>query len=71
MMHRNLDRRVEVLTQVTGPNTEHLRFTLDLAFAADTGAWQLQPDDKWIRGGGPHPVDYQGVMLSQLTSRSE
>ncbi|HEX2902078.1 MAG TPA: RNA degradosome polyphosphate kinase [Jatrophihabitans sp.] len=67
MMHRNLDRRVEVLTQVTGPNTEHLRFTLDLAFAADTGAWELQQDDKWVRGGGPHPVDYQAVMLSELT----
>ena len=71
MMHRNLDRRVEVLTQVTGPNTEHVRFTLDLAFAADTGAWELQPDDRWVRGGGPHPVDYQDVMLRTLTARGE
>ncbi len=71
MMHRNLDRRVEVLTQVTGPNTEHLRFTLDLAFAPDTGVWELQPDDRWVRGGGPHPVDYQDVMLRQLTARGE
>jgi polyphosphate kinase len=71
MMHRNLDRRVEVLTQVTGPNTEHLRFTLDLAFAEDTAAWELQPDDRWVRGGGPHPVDYQGVMLARLAPRGE
>jgi polyphosphate kinase len=56
---------------VTGSNTEHLRFTLDLAFAPDTAAWELQPDGRWIRGGGPHPVDYQEVMLARLASRSE
>jgi polyphosphate kinase len=71
LMHRNLDRRVEVLTLVTGLNTEHLRFTLDLAFAPDTAAWDLQPDGRWIRGGGPHPVDYQEVMLARLAPRSE
>ena len=71
LMHRNLDRRVEVLTQVSRPNTEHLKFTLDLAFAPDTSAWELQPDERWIRGGGPHPVDYQDVMLHELSSRSE
>ena len=52
MMHRNLDRRVEVLTQVTGANTEQLRATLDLAFDPQTGAWELQPDDRWVRSGG-------------------
>ncbi|MFL6163032.1 MAG: RNA degradosome polyphosphate kinase [Jatrophihabitantaceae bacterium] len=71
LMHRNLDRRVEVLTMVTGSNAEHLRFTLDLAFAPDTAAWELQPDDRWIRSGGPHPVDYQGVMLARLAPRGE
>ncbi|HTZ42565.1 MAG TPA: RNA degradosome polyphosphate kinase [Jatrophihabitans sp.] len=71
LMHRNLDRRVEVLTQVTGPNVEHVRFTLDLAFAEDTAAWELRSDDRWVRGGGPHPVDYQEVMLTRLASRAE
>jgi polyphosphate kinase len=71
MMHRNLDRRVEVLTQVTGPNTEQLRSTLDLAFDPQTGAWELQSDDRWVRGGGPHPVDYQGVLLARLAPRGE
>ncbi|MDQ2837359.1 MAG: RNA degradosome polyphosphate kinase [Actinomycetota bacterium] len=71
MMHRNLDRRVEVLTQVTGPNADQLRSTLDLAFDPETGCWELQPDDRWVRGGGPHPVDYQGVLLARLASRGE
>jgi polyphosphate kinase len=71
LMHRNLDRRVEVLTQVSGSNTEHLRFTLDLAFAPDTAAWELQPNERWIRGDGPRPVDYQEVMLARLASRGE
>jgi polyphosphate kinase len=70
-MHRNLDRRVEVLTQVTGANAEQIRATLDLAFDPQTGAWELQPDDRWVRSGGPHPVDYQEVLLSRLASRGE
>jgi len=71
LMHRNLDRRVEVLTPVTGPNAEQLRATLDLAFAEDTGAWELQPDDRWIRSGGAKPVDYQEVLLKRLAPRGE
>ncbi|HST47925.1 RNA degradosome polyphosphate kinase [Jatrophihabitans sp.] len=69
LMHRNLDRRVEVLTQVTGANTEQLRTTLDLAFDPETTAWELQPDDQWIRRGGSRPVDYQQVLLARLASR--
>jgi polyphosphate kinase len=69
MMHRNLDRRVEVLTQVTGANTEQLRTTLDLAFDPDTTAWELQPDDQWVRRGGPGSVDYQQVLLTRLAAR--
>jgi polyphosphate kinase len=71
MMHRNLDRRVEVLTQVTGPNTEQLRETLDLAFATNTSAWELQDDGRWVRSGGPKSVDYQSVLLKQLAPRGE
>ena len=70
LMHRNLDRRVEVLTQVTGANTEQLRTTLDLAFDPETTAWELQPDDEWVRRGGSHPVDYQQVLLARLASRA-
>jgi polyphosphate kinase len=71
LMHRNLDRRVEVLTEVKGPNTVELRGILDLAFKPETAAWELQDDGRWIRGGGANPVDYQEVLLKQLTSRGE
>ena len=71
LMHRNLDRRVEVLTQVTGPNADQIRATLDLAFDPQTAAWELQSDDRWVRGGGPHPVNYQEVLLARLASRGE
>jgi polyphosphate kinase len=71
MMHRNLDRRVEVLTQVTGANADQLRETLDLGFSPDTAAWELQADDRWIRGGGAKSVDYQDVLLKRLAPRGE
>jgi polyphosphate kinase len=71
LMHRNLDRRVEVLTEVTGANADQLRETLDLAFSPDTAAWELQPDDRWIRGGGAKSVDYQDVLLKRLAPRGE
>jgi polyphosphate kinase len=71
LMHRNLDRRVEVLTPVTATNTAQLRETLDLAFSPSTSAWELQADDRWVRVGGREPVDYQEVLLKRLTSRSE
>ena len=71
LMHRNLDRRVEVLTQVTGANADQLRWTLDLAFDPDTAAWELQGDDRWVRGGGAKSVDYQQVLLKRLAPRGE
>jgi polyphosphate kinase len=71
LMHRNLDRRVEVLTQVTGTNTEQLRETLDLAFSSDTTAWELQGDGRWVRSGGPQSVDYQELLLKRLAPRGE
>jgi polyphosphate kinase len=71
LMHRNLDRRVEVLTQVTGTNADQLRSTLDLAFDPDIAAWELHADDRWVRSGGAHPVDYQQVLLNRLAPRGE
>ena len=49
MMHRNLDRRVEVLVRVDDPeHRERLRGILELALADGT-AWELRPDGAWTR----------------------
>ena len=72
LMHRNLDRRVEVLTQVTDAAARaHLREVLDLAFDPDTAAWELQPDGEWVRTGGPDSVDIQDVLARRLAPRGE
>ncbi|WP_040811094.1 RNA degradosome polyphosphate kinase [Nocardia concava] len=48
MMHRNLDRRVEVLAQVKDPKlTEQLGAIFDSAMNATTRCWVLRPDGSW------------------------
>ena len=68
MMHRNLDRRVEVLARVDdAANRARLRDILDLAFA-DRTAWQLEPTGTWRRrrsherGAGP---SLQETLMAQ------
>ncbi|MEP6598188.1 MAG: RNA degradosome polyphosphate kinase [Actinomycetota bacterium] len=72
LMHRNLDRRVEVLCRVNDrAATAHLRECLDVAFAPDTAAWELQPDGRWVRSGGTRQVDYQELLMRRLGHRGE
>jgi polyphosphate kinase len=75
LMHRNLDRRVEVMVRVTDPAARaHLKDTLDLAFAEDTVAWEMQPDGEWQRNQGQpgRPLrDYQDVLMRRHASRAE
>jgi polyphosphate kinase len=53
MMHRNLDRRVEVLVRLPDEaNVEAVGRLLDLAFDADTGAWELDAGGTWTHNGG-------------------
>ncbi len=52
MMHRNLDRRVEVLVRLPTPALiERVGSGLDLAFDDDTGAWLLGSDGTWTHNG--------------------
>ena len=67
-MHRNLDRRVEVLVRL--PVTELVDETgqmLDLAFAPDTSAWELRSDGDWVRNGGQTP--YQETLIERHRRR--
>jgi polyphosphate kinase len=69
-MHRNLDRRVEVLTPVSDPAARaHLSRTLVAAFDDETAGWDLQPDGTWMRSGGI--VDYQELLMKSLADRGE
>jgi polyphosphate kinase len=53
MMHRNLDRRVEVLVRLPGESEiASVGALLDLAFDADTDAWDLDSDGAWTRNHG-------------------
>ncbi|MFN3255787.1 MAG: polyphosphate kinase 1 [Ilumatobacter sp.] len=63
LMPRNLNRRVEVLVPIEHPrHTAWLDQALEFALADDVVAWELQPDDEWVRRGPrdrfePHPQD--------------
>jgi polyphosphate kinase len=70
LMHRNLDRRVEVLCQVSDPGcAEQLRTCLELAFSPETSAWELGADDEWTPSKGT--VDYQQSLMRLLADRGE
>ena len=53
MMHRNLDRRVEVLVRLpAAESVAEVGELLDLAFDDRTSAWVLDPDGTWHRNAG-------------------
>ncbi len=63
LMHRNLDRRVELLIRVTDPDqVKELRGLIDLAMAPTTASWWLGPDGIWTR----HHLDPSGAPLTDL-----
>ena len=74
MMHRNLDRRVEVLVRLTEP--AHLAeianiFALDLA--ENTASWWLDESGLWthhsLSGDGAPLQDSQDVIMREVSSR--
>jgi polyphosphate kinase len=68
MMHRNLDRRVEVLVRLPGEaNIESIAGLLDLAFDADTSAWELDSSGTWTRNGGG--VHLQEALIERQRRR--
>ena len=63
LMHRNLDRRVESLVQLTEP--EQVKFVqelLDLGLSQKIKAWELQPNGQWIL----NQYDEQNNLLADL-----
>jgi polyphosphate kinase len=63
LMHRNLDRRVELLIRVTGQGQKReLRSLIDLAMDPAVASWWLGPDGSWTR----HHLDDSGAPLMDL-----
>jgi polyphosphate kinase len=63
LMHRNLDRRVEVLISITNPaHIAEIGDLFDIAFDDGTASWQLEPDGTWI----PHTTDAGGEPLLDM-----
>jgi polyphosphate kinase len=66
LMHRNLDRRVELLVNITDlAHKERLRNLIDLAMDPGVASWWLGPDGNWIR----HHLDESGGPLIDLQDR--
>ncbi|MEP6666611.1 MAG: RNA degradosome polyphosphate kinase, partial [Nocardioidaceae bacterium] len=65
LMHRNLDRRVEVLVRVpSAGHVEDLGELLDLGLDDSSASWWLGPDGDWTR----HQRSAEGVPLSDVQS---
>jgi polyphosphate kinase len=63
LMHRNLDRRVEVLMRVCQDAARHqLQSILDAAMGDDVDCWVLAGDATWTRTG---TVDHQGELMAR------
>jgi polyphosphate kinase len=63
LMHRNLDRRVELLVRVADPVQQaELRGLVDMAMDERTASWWLDPDGTWIR----HHLDASGAALQDI-----
>ena len=68
MMHRNLDRRVEVLVRLPeAPLVSEVGELLDLAFRPDTAAWELRSDGDWVHNRGE--TSYQEALIERHRRR--
>jgi polyphosphate kinase len=71
MMHRNLDRRVEVLVQVKDPRlTAYLDDLFESALDPSTRCWELGSDGQWTASpqAGHSARDHQVSLMDQHTS---
>ena len=73
MMHRNLDRRVEVLVRLSEP--EHvgsIQGMFELAMSKQVASWQLESSGNWLRSQldseGTKLSDFQDTMMNSITN---
>jgi polyphosphate kinase len=69
MMHRNLDRRVELLVRVSDPaQRRRLGQFLEQGMDDHTASWWLDGDGTWIRKTG---VDLQETLVRECRARTD
>ena len=73
MMHRNLDRRVEVLVRLSEP--EHvgsIQEMFELAMSDQVAAWQLESSGNWLRSQfddeGNKLSDFQDTIMQSIAN---
>ncbi|MBU6347050.1 MAG: RNA degradosome polyphosphate kinase [Actinomycetales bacterium] len=72
MMHRNLDRRVECLVQLSADDALTVQEILDLGLSDESASWHLDSAGDWTRmhldKDGEHIPDYQEKLISKRPS---
>jgi polyphosphate kinase len=68
LMHRNLDRRVEVLLRICDePARREMTHIFEAAMAPDVKSWQLGGEGSWTRTGDR---DYQAQRLAEVVEHA-
>jgi polyphosphate kinase len=75
LMHRNMDRRVELLVRATDSSHKtELRNLIDLAMDPGVASWWLSPDGTWTRhhldGSGEPLIDLQEHLIQHRQNRT-
>ena len=73
MMHRNLDRRVEVLVRLNPELARSVGDILDLGLADTSASWHLRSDGSWVRvdedGLGNRLTEVHEALIQSVASR--
>jgi polyphosphate kinase len=74
MMHRNLDRRIEVLLKLSDPrHIDRVLSHMDRGMSDDVASWHLDVSGEWVRhavaDNGERLVDIQKETMSAITAR--
>jgi polyphosphate kinase len=74
LMHRNLDRRIEVLVSIADADqAAYLIENIDLAMSAEVASWELDADGEWERKAwgedGSHLADLQAIYITRQPKR--